>query len=288
MNKKFSLLITFLLFHLNIKPEESLEKKIEHYKRFVANKEKTQSEKPYIIEAFDKFKVVFPTIHNQGYNRLWFLYRDIFIYEEYKPISKISDEPFIIDCGCNVGMATLYFKSIYPNSKILAFEPSHSNFVFANTNITMNKLENVKLEKKALSNKKGKTNLYLPGAGSSSTIIERSNQVETVETTLLSEYINKTVDLIKIDVEGAETEILEDLSSNDKLKLVKEIIMEFHHTPNNNSKNNLAKMLNILESNNFNYIIGTPQQSTHIYNKNVAANNYQTLMITAFKNEFIK
>ena len=63
-----------------------------------------------------------------------------------------------------------------------------------------------------------------------STIKERmSKQTQKVNCTILSQYIAREVDFLKIDVEGVEKDIVEDLKSTGKLQLVKQMVVEYHH-----------------------------------------------------------
>jgi hypothetical protein len=56
------------------------------------------------------------------YEALSYLYNEIFIDNSYYFAAE-NETPYIIDCGSNIGMSILYFKTLYPNSRILAFEP---------------------------------------------------------------------------------------------------------------------------------------------------------------------
>src|SRR5688500_16821497 len=53
----------------------------------------------------------------------WFLHSvdEIFVQEVYRFPSD-SETPVIIDCGANIGLSVLYFKELYKNAKIIAFE----------------------------------------------------------------------------------------------------------------------------------------------------------------------
>ncbi len=54
-----------------------------------------------------------------------------------------------------------------------------------------------------------------------------------VKTVKLSTYIHKPVDLLKIDTEGAELEILQDLyHTSKKFNLIKNIVLEYHPVKN--------------------------------------------------------
>src|ERR1700739_2755043 len=55
------------------------------------------------------------------YQTIDYLFEEIFIGNEYFFESNRPD-PVIIDCGANIGFATLYFKKSYPASKIICFE----------------------------------------------------------------------------------------------------------------------------------------------------------------------
>jgi len=207
------------------------------------SEEKLKSE--YLNTSFSEKKL----INFFSLNELLFIFREIFIDKNYKFNSK-KKCPFIIDCGANIGLATLYFKSLYPNSHILAFEPSEKNFKALSTNVAANNLKNVTTIKKALYNSIKQIQLCSPGS-IASTIMFGSG-IETCHTDLLSSYIDTEVDLLKIDVEGAETSVLKDLSQNNKLNLVKEIIIEYHHSVGM-KENNFYTIISLLDSHNFKY-----------------------------------
>ena len=54
-------------------------------------------------------------------------YQEIFVEEIYKFESNKS-HPVIFDCGANIGISTIYFKTIYPNAIVHAFEPDANLF----------------------------------------------------------------------------------------------------------------------------------------------------------------
>ena len=73
-----------------------------------------------------------------------FMFFDIFIKKSYEFKSK-SETPVIIDCGSNIGLSVLYFKKIYPNSIIKAFEPDKEIFKILEKNCENFKMKNVTL-----------------------------------------------------------------------------------------------------------------------------------------------
>lgn len=69
-----------------------------------------------------------------------FLYREIFVRQNYY-FTANDDRPVILDCGANVGMASLYFKWLYPKAQIKAFEPDPATFQLLQQNMSRNRLD---------------------------------------------------------------------------------------------------------------------------------------------------
>lgn len=185
--------------------------------------------------------------------------KEVFIDEEYKFTSK-NRKPFIIDCGSHIGLSILYFKSIYPEAEVLGFEPNPQNFEIIQKNIKENKLKGVKVINAALSDKDAKDTLRVSFEEKEpwtwgDTIVknmwgdEDDNKKIEVRTVRLSRYINKPVDLLKLDVEGSEQKVLEEIK--DKLHFIKQINMEFHGTPTNKKINSYKEINKLLKDNMF-------------------------------------
>lgn len=184
------------------------------------------------------------------------LKNEIFSKEIYKTnISKKN--PLIIDVGSHIGLSILYFKQQYPDSRILAFEPNPNVFPLLEENIIYNKIKEVSLHNIALGNKASLRNFYIDNSGLdcfSTGSFTKDSWEGTQSTTQimvkvepLSKYINEEVDILKMDVEGAETEIIKELDKAGKLKYIKTIIIEFHPIKNRKYKN----ITSILEKNGF-------------------------------------
>ena len=56
-----------------------------------------------------------------------------------------TKRPFIIDCGSNIGLSVLYFKQLFPNSNILAFEPDPILCKYLNQNVRANGLTEIEI-----------------------------------------------------------------------------------------------------------------------------------------------
>lgn len=166
------------------------------------------------------------------YYSFYIQFRECFVDEIYYFKSE-SEEPFIIDCGTNLGMAVLYFKWLYPKSEILSFEPSPGTFAFAEKNV--GHFDNVTLKNVGVGARKGSITFYndteRPGlsTGNKDGILEgREDKIEEIEVKIvkLSDYIKKPVDMLKVDIEGMESEVLNDIQN--KIGDVANISMEYH------------------------------------------------------------
>ena len=77
-----------------------------------------------------------------------------------------------------------------------------------------------------------------------------------VECRRLSGFVtNDEIDLLKIDVEGAEQEVLSDLATSGKLQLVKQMHIEYHHHIDL-KVDALSRTLRLLEDEGFGYQLG--------------------------------
>jgi len=166
-----------------------------------------------------------------SYPQLINLFEEIFVFETYYFASSVA-EPFIIDCGSHLGVSILYFKKLYPFGTVLGFEPHANTFSLLQSNINNNQLRDVSIYNVALAGHEGKSAFYIHPSDNTLTPGlhhgDAKSEAGEVETRKLSGFINRQVDLLKIDVEGSETEILRDLLSSGKIGFIREIILEYH------------------------------------------------------------
>lgn len=198
------------------------------------------------------------TVKFFDYSAFLFLFEEIFICKQYN-FKAISHRPVILDCGSNIGMSILYFKTLYPDCVIVAFEADEKTFELLNENVQGNKLHDVTLVNRAVLDRTGPVEFYsdpgLPGSLAMSANPERGLKAKTtIEATTLSEYLHSEIDFLKMDIEGAEGRVLRELADRNKLKLVKEMVFEYHHheRPDEDA---LSGVLAILEQNGFGYEI---------------------------------
>ena len=210
------------------------------------------------------------------------LYRQMFITREYYFESR-SETPFIIDCGSNIGMSVLFFKWLYPKSTIIAFEPEPGTFALLKKNVEGNNLANVELHNAAVSDSEGSVDFFSaphdPGTLTMSmhSTARSGTQASKVFTTRLSPFISRPVDCVKMDIEGAENRVIEDLAKEGKLRYIREMVMEYHHHMEPTDR--LAAMLGILEENGFGYQIHS------LVKMPFRKNEYQDVMIYAYQKD---
>ena len=198
-------------------------------------------------------------VNCSSYTLLHMLFGEIFILEEYFFQSE-SPAPCIIDCGANIGVATLYFKWRYPQARVYAFEPSASAFELLAKNVSQNGLENVKLWNAALSGQEGKVLFYtdrLDAAGVTGSINPSSlaGQRTVVRAVRLSQFMESgEIDFVKMDIEGAEQQVVLEVSRSGRLCNVKQLAIEYHHRLAG-EESNISHLLAELESLGFEYQI---------------------------------
>jgi len=128
--------------------------------------------------------------------------------EIFKKVTKRGMTVF--DIGAHIGYYTLLARSLVGSEGIVyAFEPHPENYERLKENIEINGYTNCYPINKAVSDKMGKTRLYLHSDSGRSSLLqlEGGNKWIEVETITLDEFIKEegvTPDIIKMDIEGAE------------------------------------------------------------------------------------
>jgi FkbM family methyltransferase len=183
-----------------------------------------------------------------------FIKKEIFDQQIYK-FNCATGTPYIIDCGANIGLSIIYFKQLFPKAEITGFEPDDRIFNVLQHNVEVFNLSNVDLIKKACWNKKTTLQFYSEGAdgGRAAKDFDTNNLIE-VETTRLRKYLNRKVDFLKIDIEGAESVVLEDCK--DLLINVKNLFVEYHSFFN--QEQYLPEILTIMKDAGFRLHVTAP------------------------------
>jgi len=156
------------------------------------------------------------------------IFRQIFIEKQYD--IDVNFEPAsIVDLGANVGYASVYFANRFPAARIFALEPESMNYTIAIKNLASYK--NVRLEKGAVWHTAGNINLVDKGHGEAAYMVETGEGNDMVRAYTIPEIMSimqfNQIDIIKIDIEGAEKEIFEN-GSDQWIPQSRIIIVETH------------------------------------------------------------
>ena len=157
-------------------------------------------------------------------------YKDIFENEIYK-FTASSDRPMIIDCGSNIGISVLYYKTLYPNAEVIAYEPDKKNFQLLSKNIADNNLQQVSPQEAAIWIENGSISFASNAAeGSSIAMTNEGTNIVTVPAVRLADVLNKyqKIDFLKLDIEGAEDKVVADCGS--LLSKIENLFLEYHGT----------------------------------------------------------
>lgn len=163
-------------------------------------------------------------------NYFWLLHSidEIFVEEVYNCVFE-SDYPKIIDCGANIGISILYFKQIAPAANIIAFEPDSHLCSIIEANVKSFGLQGVQVVNKGVWNENAFLEFEAEGTLGgefqlgAETVSTKHKQVEVVR---LRDLLHEEIDFLKIDIEGAEYEVLKDC--REKISNVRNVFIEFH------------------------------------------------------------
>jgi FkbM family methyltransferase len=158
------------------------------------------------------------------------VYRQVMVDQEYE-FNLIKQPRVIIDAGAHIGLASIWFATRYPNALIVAIEPEPGNFELLAANTAS--YPNVHALRAALWSTDSDVDLLDPGWGTWGFRIgeaSRSKDGRVVPgvtiASLMGQYGLTHIDLLKVDIEGAEIEVFSNCSS--WIENVDGIVAELH------------------------------------------------------------
>lgn len=175
------------------------------------------------------------TVYYYTKDEFHYLKGEIFTQDSYY-FETENPQPVIIDASAHIGLATLYFKKLYPNAQITAIEPNPLSFALLEKNVFENQLDDVRTINAALAENHGTAELFrdktehqwwstasfLEGAWTGD---QKSENIR-VPTLPLTDLVTGPVDFLKIDIEGAEQRVL--TAAEEVLPMINHIFIEFH------------------------------------------------------------
>jgi FkbM family methyltransferase len=202
---------------------------------------------PRYILAFcpDGSRILYPIFSSVGIHiNLLEIYGNREYFLLFSHIPRKGD--IIIDCGAYIGLYSIISSKLSGNDgKIISIEPNPSVFEHLRRNIQLNKIENSILLNIALADREGEMEFFIPkvsAAGSTFYLEHLSLQkvaefnkmvvkTMTLDKLILMENLNR-VNIVKIDVEGAELLVLRGAQNALKSKKIDKLIVEIHKTIN--------------------------------------------------------
>lgn len=164
------------------------------------------------------------------------------IYTSYLQRYDIKKGDIVLDCGANVGDVTQKFLEL--GAKVYAFEPNPEAIKVLKSRFQSNK--RMELIQKAVWIEESEKDFYFHAEehynpveyAHSSTLVQthekidtsKSCKVATIDIISFIEQLNKKVKLLKLDIEGAEIEILERLFEFNAFDKIEYIAVETHET----------------------------------------------------------
>ena len=189
-----------------------------------------------------KFKKFHHHLHIRTNDSDWDVFKKVFLQKEYRePSAAHADQlkrlynsyiekgvtPLIIDCGANIGMASIWYARIFPKSTVIAIEPESCNFDLLRSNVS--KYNNIIPINAGISCSLGRVNLSNVDEKSWSfqTIEDPAGPIELTTIDKIKEsVINSSILVVKIDIEGFEAQLFS--SNTEWLAFAPLIVAEFH------------------------------------------------------------
>jgi FkbM family methyltransferase len=155
----------------------------------------------------------------------------VFVRREYGPMKEFRT---IVDIGAHLGTFAVYAAACCPAARIFCYEPEERNFDLLSHNISLNELEErVSVHQCAVASTEGPRELAVADSLSNSFHLapEKASHQEVDCTTLkaiFAEHRLESIDLLKMNCEGAEYEIIESCSDTE-LQRISNIRLEYHN-----------------------------------------------------------
>ena len=158
----------------------------------------------------------------------------------------------ILDGGANLGLASLYFLTTYPKAFITAIEPDPDCFDLLQRNLAWASPSSVLLKNCALAGQRGRRKFFSHAGDAGRLDVPLASNLPVVEVDCLTldNFLSEPIDFVKLDLEGAETEVL---TSSCRLHQIHYLFIEHHSFPGR--PQDLDQTLQALSESGFRYWI---------------------------------
>jgi surface carbohydrate biosynthesis protein/FkbM family methyltransferase len=174
--------------------------------------------------------------------------KDIFLHRIYD-FEAVRPDPVVIDGGGHIGLFTLCVKQKYPRARVTVFEPDGESLALLRANLSANGCDDVTIVPSGLYNRDGRVRFGSDNSdGSSIFSPDADTRVSVVR---LGPYLGAGIDYLKLNIEGAESEVLGDVAG--QLGQVRELVLEYHGFPETGQC--LHRILALLDQKGFRYLV---------------------------------
>ena len=156
--------------------------------------------------------------------------KDIFFHRIYH-FETAKREPMLVDGGGCLGLATLYWKTLYPRARISCFEPDPDLFGVLLKNLHNNGILDVNAVNAGLARRDGSVAFQADGMDGGRIVGPEVAGTKMIRTVRLSDHLTGPVDFLKLNIEGQELDVLEEAAEADRLRQVRELVVEYHGFP---------------------------------------------------------
>jgi FkbM family methyltransferase len=148
------------------------------------------------------------------------------LLDDLYDVPGLRDVHVVVDLGSHIGTSIMFFRQRHPDAAIHGFEPDPHTFARLRANV--GDLDGVTIDPRAASGTVGDAVFHPSGNSLASSLVGSGRGVRVGTVTLdaiMDELGIDAIDLLKIDVEGAEYDVL---ASSQRLGDVRVIVGEFH------------------------------------------------------------
>jgi FkbM family methyltransferase len=176
---------------------------------------------------------------------------ELLFHDHIYDLETLSEPQTIIDGGAWLGLSVLRFRQLFPGARIVAFEPDPQAFQTLAANLEQNQAGDVKLVNAALWRATGTSQFVATGTDAGSLVTAGAGHLIEVPTVRLSDYVDGPVSLLKLNIEGSEWDVIDELG--ERLRLIDQVLIEYHGFAK--LPQTLHLILQALDASGFTYIL---------------------------------